>query len=123
MKYGKNFERDFVWFMKYKDVFNFDASDCTGDKVVYSEAGLSSKECFYLFDSQGRVIPTSEPELLFSLHKAKGGINFQIKQWAESRAKGELGLLEFNDISKEYELLDWMIKAVENQKINLYKVC
>jgi hypothetical protein len=36
--------------------------------------------------------------------------------WAEDRGKGWLGKNEFMQIANEFELLDWMINAVENQK-------
>lgn len=94
----------------------------TEDKVIYSEEGKSAKECFYKLDTQGKVIPTNEPELLLQLHKCKGSINFNIKMWAESRGKGELGSIEFQEISKELELLPWMIEAVERQKYKYYKI-
>lgn len=113
--YSPNFERNYKWLLKYKDVFTFDASDATNKKVIHNELGKSAKECFFIFDSKGDIIPTVEPELLFCIHKCKGGINFQIKEWAEDRAKGWLGLYEFELITKEFELLEWMIKAVENQ--------
>ena len=41
--------------------------------------------------------------------------------WAESRGKGDLGKNEFmEEIVPQYELLPWMIDAVEKQKIKYY---
>lgn len=138
MKYSKNFERDYAWFLKYKDQFDFDGASDTKDKVIYNSDGKDAKYCFYLYDSQGKVIPTNEPELLFELHKCKGSINFHIKMWAEGRADGTLPLVELSqrkcismypeyelddnikDYEAEYELLDWMVEAVEKQKYKYY---
>lgn len=112
------------------------------DDAKFDINGKSAKECFYLHDSTGKIVPTLEPELLYSLYKCKGSINFHIKMWAESRGKFEMGSAEFsiegkkkekkdfekyglvfNDyktIQEEYELLDWMIYAVEKQKYQYY---
>jgi hypothetical protein len=144
MKYSNNFERDYNWYIKWKDVFNFCGSDDENDKVIFDINGKSAKECFYLHDSTGKILPTLEPELLYSLYKCKGSINFHIKMWAESRGKFEMGSAEFsiegkkkkkkdfekyglvfNDyktIQEEYELLDWMIDAVEKQKYQYYNL-
>lgn len=123
MKYSDKFNRDYNWYLKWADLFNFDGSGDTGGKVIPSEVGKSAKECFYIFDSKGKILPTNQPELLYKIHKCKGAINFNIKMWAESRGKGEIGKLEFLEtIAKEYELLDWMIDAVENQRKNYWPV-
>lgn len=120
IKYSVNFNRDYEYYLKYKDVFNFDGSLGTEDKVIYSAEGSTAKECFWKFDSTGKIIPTKEPDLLYQIFKCKGSINFNIKMWAEARGKGELGRLEFQGIIKEYELMPWMIQAVEKQKFEYY---
>lgn len=123
MKYSKNFERDYNWYLKYKDRYTFDGTIDTADKVrVDLENGKSAKECFYVYDSRGKVIPTSEPELLFQIHKCKGSINFNIKMWAEDRAKGYLPGLLFDEMIEELELMDWMVEAVEKQKYRYWKI-
>lgn len=119
-KYSSNFERDYTWYLKYKDIFTFDGSLNTSDKVIYDENGGDAKYCFYKFDSRGKIIPTKEPELLYQIHKCKGSINFNIKMWAEDRGKGLLCKLDFEEIIKEYELLEWMMDAVEKQKLKYY---
>ena len=130
MKYSKSFERDFKWYSKHKGDFNFDAcseyldNNGKNNLVEFDENGKTAKEVFYLYDSvsgKSKTIPTCEPELLFSILKCKGGINFMIKMWAEDRGKGNLGKLEFIEtIVPEFELLDWMVTAVENQKLIYY---
>ena len=76
------------------------------------------------------------------MYKTKGAINFHIKMWAESRAEGSLPKSLFNlkgkeearkvkeeakklftdyvTIEEEFNLLPWMVDAVENQKVNYY---
>ena len=122
MKYSKNFERDYNWYLKYKDIFDFSGSPDSKELVIKDENGLTAKECFYYRDSTGVIKPTKEPILLAQIYKCKESINFHIKMWAETRAEGTLPKIEFeNELSKEYELLDWMIEAVENQKYKYYK--
>lgn len=127
MKYSQRFETDYNWYLKYYNIFNFDAEICrrnkNGDKVVVSDSnGKSAKECFYLWDSKGLITPCREAEELEKILRCKGAINFNIKMWAEDRGKGFLGKLEFDEIIKEYKLLDWMINAVEMQKFKQYEV-
>lgn len=121
MRYSKNFERDYIWYLKYKDTFDFDGSCETTNKIkIDLEKGKAAKECFYIYDSKGIIIYTSEPNLLYQLFKCKGSINFNIKMWAEDRGKGYLGKNEFQEIIKEFELLPWMVEAVEKQKLIYY---
>lgn len=123
IKYSKSFERDYNWYFKFRDVFTFDGTMEYTDKdnntiFVEDENGLSAKECFYKYDSTGKVYPCREVELYKQIHKCKGSINFNIKMWAEDRGKGWLGKMEFDEeFVPQYELLDWMIEAVENQRI------
>lgn len=118
-KHSKNFERDYNWYLEHRRSFNFDGDLSTIDKVKYDCAdfynGVSAKEAFYIFDSTGKIVNTNEPELLFEIFKCKGGINFNIKMWAEDRAKGLLPKEIFEDIIEEFNLLPWMIEAVEKQ--------
>lgn len=125
MKYSENFERDYNWYLNNKEVFNFDGTKDYFNKkgenlVCHSESGFSAKECFYAYDTNGKVLPCKEPKLLYSILKCKGSINFNIKQWAEDRAKGYLGSVEFDEYCKELNLLPWMKDAVENQKVKYY---
>lgn len=126
MKYSKNFERDFEWYSKWCEEFNFDGNfdyfNKKGDKLIqFDENGMSAKKTFYLYDSNGKIVKTNEPELLKKLYRCKASINLNIKMWAEDRAKGVLPKILFEDVIKEFELLDWMIEAVEKQKVKYYE--
>jgi hypothetical protein len=88
--------------------------------VVFDENGVDAKEAFYRWDSQGRITPTKEPDLLYSLLKTKGSVNLHIKMYAEDRAKGILPKIIFDEICEEYFVPLWFIEAVENQKSKYY---
>jgi hypothetical protein len=119
MKYSKNFERDYTWYVNNSSIFTFDGH--LSREVKYDEKGYSAKYCFYKFDSEGILPDTFEPEHLKLLFKCKGSINFMIKEWAQDRAKGYLPKIEFEKIAEEYNLLPWMVEAVENQKYKYYE--
>jgi len=119
MKYSEAFERDWNWYYKWKDVFTFSGKPLKFI-AIEDKNGVSAKEAFYKIDSNGKNIPTKEPELLNQILLCKASVNFNIKMWAEDRGKGCLGKLEFQNIIKEYELLPWMVEAVENQKLKYY---
>jgi len=127
MKYSKKFERDFEWYSKNSNIFNFDGSfeyyNKVGESLIhFEENGVPAKKAFYLYDSQGKIVKTKEPELLRELYKCKGSINLNIKMWAEDRAKGILPKILFDEMVKELELLDWMVEAVEKQKVKYYEI-
>ena len=102
MKYSKKFERDYKFY--YDNRYNFNFCGTLNPKFVAlpdSEAN-NAKEVFYELESNGSKTSTvfcSEAILLNELLLCKGGINFQIKQWAEGRADGTLMLIE---LSKDY---------------------
>ena len=125
MKYSKKFEDDYKFYLRVKDVFNFDGSDCYINKkgidiIQHDVKGKTAKECFYLYDSNGIIAKTSEPFELRELLKTKGSVNLHIKMYAQDRAKGYLPKIEFNKICKELDLPIWFIEAVENQKFKYY---
>jgi hypothetical protein len=145
MKYSKEFERDYEWYLKNLDTFNFDGTNTYINKkgldiIVPNEQGLTAKECFYLYDSQGIIEPCKEPELYKQLLKCKGSVNLHIQMWSQDRAKGLLPLCEFSvrkceevygysklndlfrgkDFETELQLLDWIVEAVEKQKYKYY---
>lgn len=117
-KYSSNFERDYSWYLKYKDIFTFSGSI---DTKIYIEGNNSVKECFFIYDSQGKLKGCNNNNLLKQIFKCKESINFQIKEWSIGRAEATLPKIEFDKIIKEYELLPWMIEAVEKQKFKHYK--
>ena len=120
MKYSAKFERDWEWYLKYKDTFTF----CGGfiPEFQYSEDGYSAKECFHTFDSTGKKLSCKELKLLNEILVCKGSINLNIKEWAIDRASLILPGILFQEIIEEFELLDWMIKSVERQRWKYVKL-
>lgn len=144
-KYSRGFERDYSFYLRNLNVFNFCGTLNPKHEAMFNARGKSAKEAFYFIQSQGKNYPCSEPDLLNNLLLAQAGINFQIKQWAEGRLEGTLPLHElskklaakyypqsdftdckilswgngklvyYEDMQEEYNLPDWVIEAVQAQ--------
>lgn len=135
MKYSKKFEKDFRWYLSVRHKFNFDGS--LEKNIVFDRNGIDGKMCFFLFDSTGKLKPTKHPNLFKALLKTKGSANLHIKMYAEDRAYGRLPKFEFSGdgqtlewidgkpvigdcIKKRFNLPDWFVNAVEQQKYKYY---
>jgi len=126
-KYSPGFERDFNWYLKMRQMFSFDGSSSYSNKdgkdiIVYDKNGVSGKEAFYKWDSNGKILPTRHPNLLHTALKAKGSVNLHIKMYAEDRAKGLFPLIEFTAFCIKYKCPSWFKEAVERQKFKYYIV-
>lgn len=126
MKYSKKFEDDYTWYISVSNKLNFDGCNHYFNKkgidlIQLDINGVSAKQSFYMYDSQGIILPTSEPEELKKLLKTKGSVNLHIKMYAEDRAKGYLPKVEFEKIYKELNAPAWFIDAVEKQKYKYYE--
>lgn len=124
-KYSIEFERDFKWYLKMRAMFNFDGSNSYHNKkgqdiIIYDKNGVSGKEAFYKWDSNGKILPTKHPNLLHTLLKTKGSVNLHIKMYAEDRAKGLFPLIEFRAFCIKYRCPSWFKEAVERQKLKYY---
>ncbi|QRE03507.1 hypothetical protein [Flavobacterium psychrophilum] len=147
MKFSKNFERDFNFYSKNLIHFTFCGTLIPKFKAISNSKGKTAKQIFYQIESNGNNEPTSEPELLDKLLLCKASVNFMIKQWAEGRADGTLPLKElskkryedlypkkkdtnkyllvwennkpvyYDDMETYYQFPNWVIDAIENQKI------
>lgn len=144
-KFSTQFERDYEFYFSNKDRFTFSGGDSksrvqypsepeptfidekTGEKisipfeVPYSSIGPGAKKCFHDLDSRGKTKSCSEPELLVQLLNCKASVNFHIKLWAEGRAEYTTSLEELNEMMEIYKAPDWVLKAVEKQKIKILK--
>ena len=81
MKYSKKFNRDYQFYLDNKDLFFFSGVKVTVETDL--DTGVSGKESFHSFDTQGKVKPTREPELLRSIIVCKKSISLHIKMWVE----------------------------------------
>lgn len=149
MIYSKRFERDFRWYLKVRNSFTFSGSIITNKsglplEIKFSSTGIDGKQAYNIYDSTGKLHPTRHPNILTSLLKTKASVNFQIKQWAIDRSKGELSKIEFlsdvpifckkpwtwnvgknkqeerwfleQSIEYDLDLPEWVVNAVETQK-------
>jgi hypothetical protein len=145
MKYSKNFERDYKFYLENKDDFTFCGTSSPKFTAIYDEKGKSAKEVFYLIDSTGKNYSTYEVDLLNDLLLCKASVNFYIKQWAQGRGDATLTFAEFageglsiewikddeddgkikyrykRSIAETYNFPDWVINAVESQKAKINK--
>lgn len=147
MKYSTGFDRDYNFYTSNIGVFDFCGTLNPKHEAIPNANGSTAKECFYKIESEGKNVSCSEPGLLNSLLLTKASVNFQIKEWAQARADGTLPLVEFSkrscalpvfedcmtlewvngepvyhrDIETQYNLPEWVVTAVENQKVKYYK--
>ena len=124
-KYSKKF--DLIWFyllVNYK-IFNFSGSHfdypSKYQNVLYSNDGVSAKESFFAWESNGEIVPTKQVLLLKAILKAKSSINLNIKMWAEDRASGLLPKIIFKKMIREDNIPNWVVSAVEKQKFKYYE--
>lgn len=126
MKYPANFERDFRFYLRMRHKFSFDGVgeylNKKGKSIIqYSPNGVSGKEAFYKYDTNGQIIPTRHPNLLHCLLKTKGSTNLHIKMFALDRFYGRFPLIELRAFCLKYKTPNWFREAVENQKSKLYE--
>lgn len=137
-KYSAANERDFKFYLNGRHVYKFAGTLMPSNQAIYDKNGVDGKAAFFSIENHGRNIPTRHPNLLSALLLVKASVNFHIKMWAEGRADGTLPLIEFSvrmakqrypdssiedpgtDMERDLELSEWVIKAVENQKIHHY---
>ena len=118
MKYSKNFERDYQFYLICLEKQWFDFCGKEISVPEYRKNGVDAKTAFWNFDSKGKILETYEPKLLHELLKVKAGVNWQIKAWAED-IKGSSFWI--NELKKEYECPQWVWDAVKNQGIKILK--
>lgn len=112
MKYSQNFNRDWEFYTSNLNTLEFWGGDRI-PTVEYSVSGVSAKDCFYTYDSTGKLIPCKDHELVKSTLRFKKALNFQIKQWAEG----------FDDVGQPYEDYltmfnnppEWIKESLRNQ--------
>ena len=77
--------------------------------------GPDAKRCFHKFDSTGKLVPCSEPELLSRLLLTKASVNFHIKQWAQGRNDGTFPGIEYRQYLQDIGAPKWVDSAVFRQ--------
>ncbi len=118
-KYSKSFSRDWDFYNRVADTFNIQGKLVSN--IICGTEGKSAKECFYLYDSNGVIEPCCEPDLLKKILTCKSCINLHVKMWGEGRASGLLVNSEFEELIKEYQFPSWIIKAVNQSWVRIWK--
>jgi hypothetical protein len=117
MKYTKNFNRDYQFYLDNSNNFSFAADYYP--IITLDTKGKSAKECFWLLDSQSISVPCSQPEELTKVLLCKKSVNFHIKLWAENY----LDILEPIEYYLEefIDPPDWIEKSLVNQINKLHR--
>ena len=114
MKFSKNFERDYCFYLSNRNIFNF-SGVVPKYKAIPDEYGYTAKECMFYIDSCGKNVPRREPELLSELLMCKASVNFHIKMWADGMKREILFEKDLDEIQQSYGCPDWVTTAVKNQ--------
>lgn len=117
-KYSSEFERDYKFYLSNLDNFTFSGNpnEKHQSKIITDfDHGVSAKQSFACFDSTGKIVPTSEPELLFSVFQTKASVNWHIKQWSWMIKNYLLYPKELEETINEHQCPSWVLKAVYQQ--------
>lgn len=112
-KYSKNFERDWEFYLRVKDTYDFAGKNIPD--IPYGETGLNAKDCFHKFDSYGKVFPCKEPDLLREIFICKASINLHIKLWAAGKADGTFVKEDWEQVKKDGDFPEWVVDAFHQQ--------
>lgn len=119
-----NLRNEYIWMLSVRNNFTFTGGKLRfqekGNSILHSSVGVSGFAAYHRNESEGKTPPTKHPNILRTLFTVKASLNFQIKEWAQDRASGLLPQVEFKKIIEELRLPEWVVKAVENQKVNYY---
>ena len=94
---------------------NLDALSFSGSpapRVEFDPDGPTAKRAFLLYDSQGRLGTTSQPELLQRVLASKASLNLHVRMWAEGVTEGTLMPVDVFDLRERLELTPKVMRAV-----------
>lgn len=82
-------------------------------QIVWNPEGYSGRECFKIWDSEGRLTSTREPYIMFQVMSGKKLLNFNIEQWALGINDG---ICCAGELQEEFPWLpDWVWDSVRGQ--------
>lgn len=115
----KPWELDFEFYLANSEKFVFFGSGLDERDFNDSLTGKTAKEAFKFLDSEGKVIPCKEIDILKKVITCKKSINFNIKQWSE-------GYPEFGEPIETYinEFINppaWVEKALRGSIDRYFK--
>ncbi len=82
-------------------------------KIRWNPEGVSGRECFKTWDSEGRIPSTREPYVMMQIMSGKSILNLMIKQWSEGINDGLFCMGEFQE--SHPWLPDWVWDSVRGQ--------
>jgi hypothetical protein len=110
-KYKQAFERDWNFYYQNRHKFNF-----TGGKapiVIADPKGKDAKRVFHRYDSQGKMLPCKEPELLREIFACKVAVNMHLKMWADGYFDV---MIPVEELMKEFvDPPQWVEDSLRNQ--------
>lgn len=117
IKFSKRFDEDYDFYLLNCNRYNFAGKDVVSEfKIIESCDGLSTKECFYHYDSSGtKEFICKDKDELIKIIICKASVNLHIKMYAEGFAEYSLSLKELKDIASEIKAPDWFLQAITKQ--------
>ncbi len=112
-KYKSAFEKDWNFYLKNKDKFNFSAGRIP--KVIPSLDGNDAKRVFHRYDSKGKMLSCKEPELLREIFTCKVAVNLHLKMWADGQLDSMIPIEEL--MAEFIEPPSWVEESLRNQII------
>lgn len=88
-------------------------------EICWNPEGYSGRECFKIWDSEGRILSTREPYIMMQVMSGKALLNFMIEQWAQGINGGVFCLGEFRE--SHSWLPEWVWDSVRGQMYEEYK--
>ena len=108
-RFKKSQQRDFDFFMKNRHKFTFSGVDLS----LVPKGEYSVFDCFILWDTQGKLLPCENPELLRQIMVCKKSVNFHIKMWVEGY--DDMGM-PISEYLKEFiDPPEWVYKSFRGQ--------
>jgi hypothetical protein len=80
-KHYTAFALDYNFYLNNYDKFTFAGAEIK--LPPFDANGKTARECFFVFDSTGKLDSCSEPELFGRILTCKKSVNLHLKQWAE----------------------------------------
>jgi hypothetical protein len=110
--------KEALWLLSVRHKFNFSPKfDCK--MIEHDITGVDWMTAFIAYDTYGKILLTKHPRTLRKIIKAKGGLNFQIKQWAEALAFGYTIKIELTEYLYKINAPSWVLDAVQKQRYNI----
>lgn len=119
MRYSEQFERDFQWLLSMRHIFDFDGKGLA--VIPFDKNGVTGKEAFRRYDSQGKIVPTRHPNIVQSLIRTKGSANLHVKQYAQGAVEGTIPHAEVREYLRLFGAPEWVFRAVDNQWRKMFK--